>query len=140
MQQESFKFPKKDKLCNHYVIEKLFSQGSSFVSFPFRVIYLKTELPEDVSAQVMFSVSKKKFKRAVKRNLIKRRSREAYRLIRNNFLTCLEESDQQIAFAMVYISGDLLPYANFRKGMKKALSKLSQRLNDNSNDVEKDAE
>ena len=132
MPQESFKFPKKEKLCSHYVIERLFAKGTSFVCFPFRVIYLTTELPEDVPAQVIFSVSKKKFKRAVHRNLLKRRSREAYRLTRTKFIKYLEESGQQIAFAMVYISGDELPYSNIRKGMKKALKKLSEKLGDDT--------
>ncbi|WP_066632043.1 ribonuclease P protein component [Labilibacter marinus] len=128
MPQESFKFPKKEKLCSHIVIEELFSKGESFVCFPFRVIYLPTELPEDVPAQVLFSVSKRRFKRAVHRNLLKRRSREAYRLTRGAFIEYLEKSDQQIAFAMVYISGDQLPYAKICKGMKKGMKKLEEKL------------
>ncbi len=128
MPQNSFQFPKKDRLCSHIVIEQLFEKGSSFVCFPFRVIYLSTELPEEVSSQVMFSVSKKRFKRAVHRNLLKRRCREAYRLNRSDFKELLDQEGQQIAFALVYISGDQLPYANVCKGMKKSLNKLKDRL------------
>lgn len=124
MPQPSFQFPKKDKLCSHSVIEELFAQGTSFVCFPFRIIYLPMTLPEDVSAQVMFSVSKRRFKRAVHRNLLKRRCREAYRLNRSCFIHYLEESEQQIAFAMVYISGEKLSYAVIRKGMIKGLEKI----------------
>ncbi len=130
MPQESFKFPKKDKLCSHIVIEELFAKGSSFVCYPFRIIYLSAELPEEVPAQVMFSVSKRRFKRAVHRNLLKRRCREAYRLTRGEFTELLQGGGQQIAFAMVYISGDQLPYATILKGMKKSLKKLVERLDD----------
>jgi len=131
MPQESFIFPKKDKLCSHTVIEQLFVKGASFVCFPFRVIYLPIALPEDVPVQVMFSVSKKRFKRAVHRNLLKRRCREAYRLSRGEFMTFENPHGQQIAFALVYISGEQLSYANICKGMKKALKKLSEKISHN---------
>ncbi|MGQ1785204.1 MULTISPECIES: ribonuclease P protein component [unclassified Saccharicrinis] len=128
MPQQSFNYPKKDRLCSHSVIEELFAKGTSFVCFPFRVIYLSIDLPEDVPAQVMFSVSKKRFKRAVHRNLLKRRCREAYRLKRGELMEYLVKSDQHIAFAMIYISGEQLPFANIRKGMEKSLKKLRECL------------
>ncbi len=128
MATTDYSFPKSDRLCSHIIIEKLFNQGSSFVSYPFRVVYLKTELPSDTESQVLFSVSKKKFKRAVHRNLLKRRCREAYRLNRNPFKTFLKDTNQQIAFACVYISGEQLKYSTIEKGIKKTLIKLQSEL------------
>jgi len=128
METPDYSFPKADRLCSHIIIEKLFTQGKSFVSYPFRVVYLKTELPDETGAQVLFSVSKKKFKRAVHRNLLKRRMREAYRLNRNTFKTFLINSNQQIVFACVYISGEQLSYSTIEKGMKKSLIKLQSEL------------
>ncbi len=133
MPHELFIFPKNEKLCSHTVIELLFAEGASFVSYPFRVIYLPTQLPQDVPVQVMFSISKKRFKRAVHRNLLKRRCREAYRLNRKQFMEVQRQSDQQIAFAMVYISSEQLPYSKICKGMIKSLSKLNQQLRQNKN-------
>jgi len=124
MQQSGFVFPKKDRLCSHIDIEELFTSGKSFVNYPFRIIYIEKKLEEGQDAQVLFSVSKKKFKRAVHRNLLKRRIREAYRLNRMAFRKFLAEQNKQIIFGMVYISAEQLPYSVIEKGMKKALVKL----------------
>lgn len=132
MPQELFAFPKNEKLCSHTIIELLFAEGVSFVCYPFRVVYLITPLPQDVPVQVMFSISKKRFKRAVHRNLLKRRSREAYRLNRASFMETQRNSEQQIAFAMVYISSERLSYAKISKGIIKSLEKLSQHLSQKS--------
>lgn len=127
-------FPKKDKLCSHNIIEDLFTDGAAFICYPYRVVFMQAKLSEDVNSQVMFSVSKRKFKRAVDRNLLKRRCKEAYRLNRFEFAEFLASTHQQIAFAMVYISSDKMPYSNIEKGMKKALKKLQEKLSINGED------
>jgi ribonuclease P protein component len=74
----SFSFPKSERLYKKKAIQELFDKGSSFYIYPFRVYFMQSS---DQSAhQVIFSVSKRNFKRAVDRNLIKRRMREAFRL------------------------------------------------------------
>ena len=74
---KNFKFPKAEKLTGKKKIEELFQNGSSFFLHPFMVKYLRTD--EEIH-RILISVPKKKFKRAVDRNLLKRRMREAYRL------------------------------------------------------------
>ena len=70
---------KSERLDKKKVIEKMFAGGSrSFSVFPLRVVYLPVEELE-VSASILISVSKRRFKRAVKRNRVKRQIREAYR-------------------------------------------------------------
>ncbi|TLX73088.1 ribonuclease P protein component [Labilibacter sediminis] len=133
MTHSQYTFPKAERLCSHNIIEELFTKGDGFVCYPFRVVYLKTSLTEEVNSQVMFSVSKRKFKKAVDRNLLKRRCKEAYRLNRKDFSDFLISSNQQIAFAMVYISSQRMPYSSIEKGMKKALLKLQEKLSVNNN-------
>ena len=52
--------------------------SKSFSIFPIRVVYMPVEQGE-VPASILISVSKRRFKRAVKRNRVKRQIREAYR-------------------------------------------------------------
>ena len=70
---------KVERLDKKKIIEKMFAGGSrSFSVFPLRVVYLPVEELE-ADASILISVSKRRFKRAVKRNRVKRQIREAYR-------------------------------------------------------------
>jgi len=106
----TFSFPKSERLYKKKDIQELFDRGSSFYLYPFRIIVQK--LPEVNTNQVLFSVSKKNFKRAVDRNLIKRRMREAYRL---NKSLLPAESSYQIAY--IYTAKDILEFGQIRDKM-----------------------
>ena len=77
---------KEERLSWKRYIDPLFAKGQSFVAFPLRVIYLPLEEEMPARASFLVSVPKKKFKRAVKRNLIKRQVREAYRTSKHQLL------------------------------------------------------
>ncbi|MEL6358617.1 MAG: ribonuclease P protein component [Bacteroidota bacterium] len=71
-------FKQEERLKSRKRIEELFKEGKAVNLPPLRLLYLPCdELPNH---QVLFTVSKKRFKRAVTRNKLKRRMREAYRL------------------------------------------------------------
>jgi len=74
-----FTFKKIEKLKSKKLIEQLFENGSSLSQYPIRMVYLKIEHLSNSPIQASFSVSKRKFKKAVDRNRIKRLMREAYR-------------------------------------------------------------
>ncbi len=96
-------FKKEERLCSVRLIQSLFHSGSSFVVYPFRVVY-RFEKRDIGTAQVLISVSKRRFKLAVTRNSIKRRLREAYRLEKGaKLLPFLDERKQYLAFAIQYI-------------------------------------
>ena len=102
-------FRKGERLCSKKEIEELFSNGSSFYLYPFRVKYYlakrEYELPK-----VLFSVPKKKFKRAVDRNLIKRRLREAYRLNKSVLTTSFEDAGIQVNIAFIYTDNEKISF------------------------------
>lgn len=96
-------FKKEERLCSVRLIQSLFHSGSSFVVYPFRVVY-RFEKRDIGTAQVLISVSKRRFKLAVTRNSIKRRLREAYRLEKGaKLLPFLDERKQYLVFAIQYI-------------------------------------
>lgn len=114
-----FTFPKSERLHSKKLIEELFTEGSYFYLYPFRISFLPKK-DEISSSQVLFSVSKKKFKSAVKRNRIKRLMKEAYRLNKHQIIN----SHYLIGF--VYTSDEMPEFKFINKRIEKALKKLSE--------------
>ena len=126
---------KSERLCRKKLIGEMFSgKARSFASFPLRVVYLPvTEQP--CSATILVSVSKRRFKRAVKRNRIKRQVREAYRLNKQLLLQSLEEKNMQVAIAFIYLSDKLVPTSHINDQMKRILHRLAESLQANPTDI-----
>ena len=144
-----FTFKKSERLNSKKVIEQLFDKkgretNQSVFLYPFRVSYVKEvesqELKDESekefdslltlnaqplahSPQILISVSKRFFKHAVDRNLIKRRTREAYRLNKHLLLQKLDfQIPEYIAF--VYIAKTIEDYAKIEKSMKAIFKKM----------------
>ena len=126
--QQAFSFPKSEHLCGEIRITKLFTQGDAFITFPLRVVYLLQPKTEGEAVSVMVSVPKKRFKRAVKRNKLKRLMREAYRLNKQVIADLMEQKQMQIQIAFNYVSNDELDFATIEKKMKQALQKLVEKI------------
>ncbi|MGV8829507.1 MAG: ribonuclease P protein component [Breznakibacter sp.] len=138
MTQTHLSFGKKEKLCSLKLIQRLFAEGKSFVKYPLRISQLTLPtLPEPVCCQVLVSVSKKKFKRANKRNRIKRQIRESYRRNKHLLTDTLLAQDKKMALAFIYIPSEELTTAEIEKGMIKALLHLKEQLEkqDDPNDI-----
>ncbi len=119
---------KSERLDRKKVIEKMFSGGSrSFSVFPLRVVYLPVE-KLDAPAAILVSVSKRRFKRAVKRNRVKRQIREAYRLNKHLLSGALSGSRHRLALAFIYLSDELVPSSVIGERMKIALSLIADKL------------
>ncbi len=118
------------------MIENLFSEGEAFFSYPFRVLWLETNENQDSPAKMAVSVSSRKFKRAVKRNLIKRRTREAYRLNKPTFSSFLIKNEKSIVLLFLYTPSDVLEYDVIEKGIVNAIGKIERKLNKNGEKTE----
>ena len=121
-------FSKPEHLCGEKRITRLFTQGDAFIAYPLRVVYLLEKKIDREVSSVLVSVPKKRFKRAVKRNRLKRLMREAYRLNKQVLVEKLEERNLQIHIAFNYVSDDELDFATVEKKMKLSLQKLLDKM------------
>jgi len=121
-------FSKNERLCSRKTIQQLFDEGKSFTRYPFRVTILPITDEEAAPLQVLVSVSKRKFKRANKRNWIKRRIREAYRLNKHEALQVLSDNNIKLAVSFVYIPTEILDYSFIEKNLKKALKQVVSKV------------
>lgn len=126
--EKRFTFTKKERLTGEKRIEKLFAQGQSFMSYPFRVVYLEKEPDRSSPFAVLISIPKKRIKSAVGRNKMKRLAREAYRLNKNQHIDAVSFGNRYCDVAFVYVAEKLCDYASVEKGIRKALRELTQRV------------
>lgn len=122
-----FSLTKNERLRSKNDIDKLFTSGDSFITYPFRVVYKISDTTSDTKATILISIPKKRFKRAVKRNLLRRRTREAYRHNKEYLLSNIPEH-RSLNLAFLYISNELLTYSVIEKKMKELLIRLSKTI------------
>ena len=113
-----YSFSKAEKLTGKKRIEGLFKTGSSFYLSDFQVRHLLSQ--EEVKHhRILISVPKRYFKRAVDRNLIKRRIREAYRLNKG-----LVEHKATLYIGFIYLSKQILTFHEIQDQLIRILSRL----------------
>lgn len=121
---ERYTFKKEERLCSKRSIDDLFANGSSFVLYPFRIVYLRRS-PIGHPVEMLVSVPKRRFPRAVDRNLIKRRIRECYRLNKEEYVySHVQNEQEQLLLAIQYVAKEVLDYATICSQLQKALAKL----------------
>ena len=118
-------FPKAEKLCSDKLIDKLFTDGNREIgSFPVRLVYLQVPAEEISGINLLVSVSKRHFKRAVKRNRVKRQLREYYRLNNQKLKSILAADNQGLLLALIYTDGKLWSTEKLNKRLDSAFEKL----------------
>lgn len=121
-------FKKEERLCSKKSLDLLFKNGSSFLVYPFRITYLFVDEPHQYPAQVVINVAKKRYKHAVDRNLIKRRTREAYRLQKELLYSHLRDHTPLLLLSLQFIGKEKYEYDFFAKKLNIALKKLISQI------------
>jgi ribonuclease P protein component len=125
---ERFTLSKEERLYSRKALEELFEgNNKSILAYPIRAVFQKTE---ETGIRIMVSVSKRFFKRAVKRNRVKRQLREAYRLNKH----ILKPANGGINIAFLWNSNDLLSTAKVMEKMQNLLNKINESVSDTSSD------
>jgi len=127
-----YSFPKSEHLCGEKIITHLFTKGNAFIVYPLRVVYNFDKLSDNSLDNILVSVPKKRFKRAVKRNRIKRLMREAFRLNKNSLISLLIENKQHICIAFQYVSDVEMEYDVIENKIKIAIERLNKIISTQS--------
>ena len=123
-----FEFPKKQKLCSETVIKEMFSNGKSFTTSALRLVWKEDNNQDEVAVKSIIVVPKKKIRLAVKRNIISRRMKEAYRLNKIELENMLKNKELQLSIAIIYKKGNILPYKTMEEEIKLILERLSKEI------------
>jgi len=113
------KFGQDKKLKSRKRIENLFAEGNRFSKFPITAVYFfDRQRPE--SYKIAVSVPKKKIRKAVERNLIKRRIREVFRLNQHKL-----KPDCGLEVMFIFTGNELLSFAVIEKSILFLIDSLN---------------
>jgi ribonuclease P protein component len=112
-------FRKEERLNSEKLIKELFEKGSSFYFFPFKVYLMHNSDQSVPFHQVLFSIPKRNFKKAVDRNLIKRRMREAFRLNKH-----VIAASNKLVIAYIYSAKEILTFAQIQERLVKTFNRF----------------
>jgi ribonuclease P protein component len=117
-------FNKQERLYLKNRINALLADGESFVSYPLRVIFRLSGLADgETPARVAVSVAKRRFKRAVDRNRLKRLMREAFRLNKRE-LHDLLPAGQGVDILLVYVGESIVDFVRIEKTTRNVFKKM----------------
>ncbi|MEZ7999117.1 MAG: ribonuclease P protein component [Flavobacteriales bacterium] len=121
------KLEKKELLSSKKSIQSIFDNGRIIKAYP---LFISFEVvnSEHSEIKVLFSVSKKRQKLAVRRNGIKRKLKEVYRLNKLPLLEFTLKEGLSLNLMIIQVTGDEVPYSTIEKKMIKGLSKLKESL------------
>jgi ribonuclease P protein component len=127
MTQTDASFSKGERLCGIKAVSELFSGGRTVNLPPLRLIYRILPADENLHPlRVMISVPKRHFKRAVDRNLIRRRIKEAWRMNKTPLKEALSQNNRRLEVAVIWNDTVIRNWEETMTAVKEALGRLTR--------------
>jgi ribonuclease P protein component len=124
-----FTFSKEERLSHKSEINALFNEGLSFTLGAFRVFYLlQPPASGGIFIKILVAVPRKKFRRAVDRNRLRRMIREAYRLNKRLLTEKMETIPGILHLGFIYIADREIAYTVLEKEIIGCLEKMGRIL------------
>ncbi len=124
-----FTLGKEERLKSNLAIQELLKRGKAISRFPLKIYWDFSPDPnQKYPVRAAITVPKRKFRRAVDRNLMKRRLREAYRLHKNIPYGILDQHQQKIQLIILLLTDEFIPFDQLEKKMHEILLQLSDKL------------
>ena len=123
--EKKYSLPQEERLKGKIRIDNLFTNAKGVLSYPYRVLYTPNNANKSA---IMVSIPKRKFKHAVDRNLLRRRTREAYRL--NKAILSEATENKRLDIAILYIGDKKEEFAYLQKKMCDALNKIASKISE----------
>ncbi len=139
--EHPFALPAEERLRNRGAVSRLFNEGRSGFSYPLRYVWIEalpsakstvessTDLSVDDAplATLLFNVPKRFHRRANKRNLLRRRIKEAYRVQKDKLLRSegAEGAKTTLHIALVYSTKESLTYTQIHRAVGKIIDAIN---------------
>ena len=134
----NFRFRSHERLKDAQSISYVFENGKKFYQYPFLFLMAPLSIGQDIPSldksnkklpaaqKIAFSVPKRKFRKAVDRNRIKRMMREAYRLQKHKIPTQHSgEQNSTSGIVAIYIGKKIPEYSDIFKAMNRFIEQLA---------------
>lgn len=124
--EKQYSFVKLERLCSKMHVARLYQSGFVINKYPLRIHVLRVDCEDDIQfpVQIVINASKRGLRKAVHRNLMKRRLRELYRYNKSPLYSALNEKNEKLHLSLVYYGSSIIDFWTLEKAFFKVWKRL----------------